>query len=93
MTTRKSYLQCEADYRARVRAASPDLAKLWDDAGGFDRLPPSQSLPQDDQGQRDRQLEAACERLYGKVPKSQAEKYAAAESLDARQCLKGRGED
>ena len=38
-------------------------------------------------------LERAAIKAFGVAPQDENERYAAAECLDARQCVKGRGED
>lgn len=83
MTTRRSYNARHADWVAKVRRKNPEMAALW----GHE-LP-----PYSEQVERDLALEETCRRLFGKVPMSKAEKYDAEQAIDARQVLKGRGED
>ncbi len=44
-------------------------------------------------GHVDADLERAAIKAFGVAPKDENERYAAAECLDAQQCIKGRGED
>lgn len=104
---RKSYNQAHAEWVAQMRAKNPEMAALWgcedaliDKAIREEDADTLNAILDADAGRIstvrvsfDDALERATIKAFGVAPQDENERYAAAECLDARQCVKGRGED
>jgi len=76
--TRRSYNACQAEWEARNL---PLLRSLY----GSDPAPETiEALSS---------FAVHCQRLFGAVPQSDSERYAAEAAIESQQCVVGRGED
>ena len=76
--TRRSYNACQAEWEARNL---PLLRSL------YGQTPPPETV------EALSAFDLHCQHLFGAVPQSDSERYAAEAAIESQQCVAGRGED